>query len=357
MHLTKIPSEPRYERTKHIANVFLVKQNLARLPINPFEVAKQNNWPISSIINLCKMSGASLSVIKSLIKNSNDGGTIYCSDTNEYHIIFNNLIRSTGRIRWTLMHEIGHIVLNHLVDFHQTRISRKGLTRNEYAVLEQEADYFAAHVLAPPIVLYKMGIKSSKEIFERCKLSKEASQNRKKHLDKWSEKPRVDPRSFKVLLNFRDYIYQKKCTRCDFRLVSTKAKCCPICGKELIWGEGKLIYDDGFMLDEDGRALECPRCKNEELEYEGDYCKICGVLLVNKCPDILDYDINDTPYVETEGCGIAQGNARHCIKCGAETTYSKNGLLTSWKNINNSYKAEAIAEAAASYEEDDEFPF
>lgn len=48
-----------------------------------------------------------------------------------------------------------------------------------------------------------------------------------------------------------------------------------------------MIYDDGYALDDNGRALVCPRCKNEELKYAGDYCKICGTYLINKCSGIM----------------------------------------------------------------------
>lgn len=84
-----------------------------------------------------------------------------------------------------------------------------------------------------------------------------------------------------------------------------------------------MIYDDGYELDEKGRALICPRCGNEQMAGNGRYCRICSSNLVNRC--INDGDSYDS-------CGkIAPGNARYCEYCGCETTFFKDELLKPWK--------------------------
>lgn len=53
----------------------------------------------------------------------------------------------------TEMHEIGDIVLGHLVDFGETCLDRGGLTKKVYGTLEVEAHYFAAEFLMPTAIL------------------------------------------------------------------------------------------------------------------------------------------------------------------------------------------------------------
>lgn len=295
----------------------------------------------------------SVSAIRKLIKNSNDGGTLYCADTNEYCILYNEKVLSPGRIRWTIMHEIGHIVLKHFEDFPQTSISRKGLTDGEYDTLEKEAEQFAFHVLAPPIILNRLKIKSANQIYHLCKLSRRASENRFNYQQKWDTHPYSDSRSIKVIQAFYDFIYQKRCRRCNYGFVDKEARYCPICGAKLSWGEGEMKYN-GVELDENYKALICPRCENEEISPEGDYCAICGAYLINKCADIMDSD-NYRTWVEKEGCGMpAAGYARYCIHCGNPTTYFQNKILKPWKEA----KALLLGlKLEAAPTKDDDIPF
>ncbi len=78
------------------------------------------------------------------------------------------------------------------------------------------------------------------------------------------------------------------------------------------------MHYDGFALDENNRAIICPRCGNEELPDKGRFCPICGVYLINRC-------------TSTDSCGaLAAGDARYCIFCGNETTFFQDKLLSSW---------------------------
>lgn len=235
----KIPDIARYSRSRNIAYRFILEQNITYLPVDPFEIARKNNWRIKTFSQVSQESGLPIAVIKAFIKNSDDGGTLYCHDTNEYCILYNEKIRSKGRIRWTIMHEIGHIVLRHFVDFSQTRISRGGLTLREYKVLETEADHFAFHILAPPVVLHFMQVRSARQISQICGLSKQASNNRYKYQKKWNKRPYIGSREIKVIFAFYNFIYQRKCSNCGYGFILAKTKYCPICGHKLKWGKEK----------------------------------------------------------------------------------------------------------------------
>jgi len=75
-----------------------------------------------------------------LLNRSIDGMSYYYDDLKEFHIIYNDS-RKHARIRFTIAHEIGHIVLGH----------KESNEENE-----SEADFFARSLLVPiPIILFK----------------------------------------------------------------------------------------------------------------------------------------------------------------------------------------------------------
>jgi hypothetical protein len=81
---------------------------------------------------------------------------------NEYLIIYNNH-QPLDRIRWTISHEIGHIVLGHLTG------------APTFTDMESEANYFAREPLAPLAVLDELDIRSASKIAEVCEISKIAA--------------------------------------------------------------------------------------------------------------------------------------------------------------------------------------
>lgn len=78
------------------------------------------------------------------IAQSDDAATFCSPEHNILHITYNNDV-TKERTNWSIAHEIGHIVCNHLT-------SRNDLA---YSVKEAEANMFARELLAPaPLVLY-----------------------------------------------------------------------------------------------------------------------------------------------------------------------------------------------------------
>jgi predicted RNA-binding Zn-ribbon protein involved in translation (DUF1610 family) len=92
-----------------------------------------------------------------------------------------------------------------------------------------------------------------------------------------------------------------------------------------------MIYS-GLEVDESGKAMECPECGNTEIS-DGDYCKICGTMIVNRCGQVAydPYGQNPKPIpCEASIQHSLPGNARFCPYCGNETSFLKNGLLKKW---------------------------
>ena len=65
---------------------------------------------ILSYQEMAEVTGCTVQDVAVLCK-SNSGATHYDPDTNRYLILYNAEMNA-GRIRWTLAHEIGHIILH-----------------------------------------------------------------------------------------------------------------------------------------------------------------------------------------------------------------------------------------------------
>nr|MBO2495052.1 hypothetical protein [Clostridia bacterium] len=339
----------RYDYIRSKVDEFIVEFGLNKLPVDPFDIIKKKKWTLRTYDFYAQMHKVSVrDVIEAY--GSEDGFTIFTNGL--YSIAYNNRTRSVGRIRFTLMHEIGHIYLKHLEEFKQTTLKRGGLSTEEYEILEKEAHIFASEVLSPYQVLIPLRWINYKLIQKYCGLSTKAAQIRAAQIrDLLVNNVYVDEHSV-IYRYFYNFIHCKHCTYCGFSFVSKEAKYCPICGQKLQWGEGTMKYNDGYELDEKGKVLKCPICGNEEVgesEYE-EYCIICGTYLINKCTSM--------------NCErIVPGNARYCPYCGSQTTFFRDELLLPWevaqKRIleeQQRIKEETNEEVAATIDED-ELPF
>lgn len=78
-----------------------------------------------------------------------------------------------GRDRWSVAHELGHIVLGHYELYPVDTIMSDRLTDRERYILDREADIFSEELLMPAewVVRYKQDLSDLKNLF---KVSKEA---------------------------------------------------------------------------------------------------------------------------------------------------------------------------------------
>lgn len=76
-------------------------------------------------------------------------------------IYYNDKAKPYNRIRFSLMHELGHIILNHA----------KAPSEKE----EQQANFFASHLLAPRLVIHYSGCQSQSDVSQQFLISAEAA--------------------------------------------------------------------------------------------------------------------------------------------------------------------------------------
>lgn len=115
----------------------IVKEYNLTYPIDPFVLCEKMGYI------LVKYSDLSPEVIEKYKSKNENGFKIEDSDGTIY-IIYND-IKDIRIIKFTILHEIGHIVLNHLEDS---------------KLAETQANFFAGYLLAPPIMINDLNIEN-----------------------------------------------------------------------------------------------------------------------------------------------------------------------------------------------------
>lgn len=155
-------SNQRYEEIKQVVVQMYEKLDVSCIPINCFEIASKMNIKVIPYYAYPKKTQTLL------LKKSEDGFCLQCFSGDWY--IFYNDEKGYGRINNTIMHEIGHIVLDHTED-------------SELA--EKEVKFFAKFALAPPVLIHKLKLNSPEDISKTFEISYEAACNALSYYHKW----------------------------------------------------------------------------------------------------------------------------------------------------------------------------
>lgn len=128
-----------------------------------------------------------------LICESKSGCTHFDITNNRYLVLYNNSTENNnvaGRIRWTLAHELGHVLLNHLPYIAEPRIAENNFNNLTNPELEAEADYFASLLLCPMPLYERLNITSASDIQNVFGLSCEAANCRWRGYTRWKRSHR-----------------------------------------------------------------------------------------------------------------------------------------------------------------------
>lgn len=173
----QIPDQPRYAYARQRAYRLLCELEIERLPVDPWKVA--TSLPN---VHICKWTDLRDNCNDDdplfIDKEGADAKTQHLRGQADYLVVYDDRVENYQRVRWTIAHEIGHIVLGHLVSFEATALCRGSLTEKDYKVLEREADTFAVNLLAPMTIINRLpSIQTKADIMKLCNLSGEASDN------------------------------------------------------------------------------------------------------------------------------------------------------------------------------------
>lgn len=181
---------------------FILEQNIDSLPVDPFRIALQNGWIIYTYEEFATLVNKS---VETLIERYENDGFAFWSRRDGCFIICYNSSLPFSVCRWTLLHEMAHIYLNH-ISADSPLLSR--VRTKERSLLEVEAQGFARRVLCPSIVLHDCKAFEPDEIMRLCGISREAAGYRSEYIKKLEVrgKFRIDPLEIQVEKQFSSFV-------------------------------------------------------------------------------------------------------------------------------------------------------
>ncbi len=113
------------------------------------------------------------------------------------------------RSRFTIAHELGHILLGHQLKDGEDHTRTFDKDRPQ---IESEADMFAARILAPACVIWALDLHTPEEISELCQISHEAAEIRAKRMELLYSRNMFlsHPLERQVYAQFKNFIEEKK---------------------------------------------------------------------------------------------------------------------------------------------------
>lgn len=184
-----------YRKIRDMVWLCLIENNIKSLPIPPAKIANYYN------IYVLRYS----QVNKSWIKDNESGVTIFTE--NKIYIIYRDS-ESLQRCRFTVAHELGHILLGHEL-INDENFQKFDTSKPE---IETEADMFASRLLAPACVLWGLDLHTTDEIAKACNITKKAAQVRADRMATLYKRNKflTSPLERKVFKNFSDSIRNYK---------------------------------------------------------------------------------------------------------------------------------------------------
>lgn len=164
----------------------LLKGNVRELPVN--------------IVELCCKLGIAVKYYDKL-EQGNDGK---CTVINNQPIILVRPDCNRQRKRFTVAHELGHILLGHVGKY---ELVNREISPNDNPI-EQEANVFASRLLAPACVLWGLKVQRADEISQLCDISPIAAECRWQRMQELYKRNKflVAPLEREVFNQFQKFI-------------------------------------------------------------------------------------------------------------------------------------------------------
>ena len=178
-----------YQNTRDTVWRLLIDLNVSELPINTVKV--------------CAELGIKLHYYEPT--DESDGMSCYINGVP--HIFVSSAV-SPERRRFTIAHEIGHIILGHVGKYEL--INREPSSTDN--PVEQAANVFASRLLAPACVLWGCNVQTAEQIQELCRISKTAAGFRMKRMDELYKRNKflTSPIERELFSRFANFIQQNK---------------------------------------------------------------------------------------------------------------------------------------------------
>ena len=189
-----------YKTARDKAWQILIDCKVDKLPVSTAALCEHYGWVLADYQE--GKAAIDLLGLSSLAERT-DG---FCAVTDHFTYIFYNSGLPVGRQRFTVAHEIGHLVLGHVGRGRVTTINREPSPQDSQE--ETQANQFAARLLAPACVLHELGAVTPEAIQQACGLSRQAAEFRAARMQELERRNRyyTSPLERQVVEQFRSYI-------------------------------------------------------------------------------------------------------------------------------------------------------
>ena len=150
-------SKGMYYKISRLARQLIIDNNINSLPVNLGQLILNNHWRVISYAKAFDI----VNLEEHKIMQECSG---YVQKLNgNYYIFYDNTLDIPTQ-RFTIAHEIGHIVMQHFANMSPSR--------------EKEANMFASRLLMPMCVLYECNINSYTELKQMCNVNENLAEYR-----------------------------------------------------------------------------------------------------------------------------------------------------------------------------------
>ena len=162
--------EPVKNRIDHILGMIREDGIVRSYPTSAMVLLRFiRNCEVMTYRDLAEKKGATVEELCRFL-GSPDGCTIYQRSRDRY-LICVNTDRMSERLRWTVAHELGHVLAGHFQEITESRLPKRWY-------FETEADYFAASFLAPFPEICACRIATEEQLQKTFGLSRTAARYR-----------------------------------------------------------------------------------------------------------------------------------------------------------------------------------
>lgn len=163
-----------YRKSRDLSWQILIDTNITQLPVKVSSICKNLGIPVISYEKghqIIKTAGLEE------ICSQSDGITFMGS-------IFYNQECSIGRQRFTIAHELGHILMHT-----ESKYNREPSSDDPF--IEQQANIFAGRLLAPACVLWGLGVTTAEQMCQICDISPTSAKFRMERLNALYEREKI----------------------------------------------------------------------------------------------------------------------------------------------------------------------
>ena len=181
-----------YKISRTLAWELILNENITALPVN--------------MTSLCRNLGIRLQPYDGHVDGVDDDGESTIMPDGVPLIVYNRQ-KPRPRKRFTVAHELGHILLGHVGQY---QLVNREPSPNDNPI-EQAANVFASRLLAPACVLWALNTQTPVEIAELCDISLQAAEYRAARMEELRRRNKflISPVERQVYNQFLPYIKNK----------------------------------------------------------------------------------------------------------------------------------------------------